>query len=211
MSWATTLRGCWGSMSTTADQTLRLFVAVELDEGVRRALAALQDDLRRRGLADLRWVRPEGVHLTLKFLGETPADKLPAIQGALTAAVAGIAPQRLRLGELGTFGSRHGPQVLWVDLEGDVAELARLARRVDEALEPLGFAREKREFAAHLTLARVRPQSAREAGRLLAEALPAVRAPDGEAAVREVSLMRSTLGPGGAVYERLATFPLTTR
>ena len=189
-------------------ETLRLFVAVELDEDVRQALAALQAELRRRGLAELRWVRPEGVHLTLKFLGETPADKLPAIQEALAAAVAGIAPHRLRLGPLGTFGNRRGPQVLWVDLEGDAATLARLQRRIDEALAPLGFAREKREFAPHLTLARVRPQSARAAGRVCADVLPQMRPSEREVEVSEVSLMRSTLGPGGAVYERLATFPL---
>ncbi|HEU4759114.1 MAG TPA: RNA 2',3'-cyclic phosphodiesterase, partial [Dehalococcoidia bacterium] len=145
----------WPARNRGVPEILRLFVAVELGEGVRRALAALQDDLRRRGLTDLRWVRPEGIHLTLKFLGETPTEKVADIQEALAAEVAGVAPHWLRLGKLGTFGDRRGPQVLWVDLEGDVSRLAQLQRRIDQALAPLGFPRERREFAPHLTLARV--------------------------------------------------------
>ena len=187
---------------------LRLFVAVELGEDVARSLAALQLELRQQGLEELRWVRPEQVHLTLKFLGETPAEKVAAIRAALAQAVEGVAPHRLCLDGLQTFGDRRGPQVLWLDLQGEVADLARLQRRVDEALEPVGFTRERREFVAHLTLARVRPQSARAMARALDAALAAVRPPQGEVEVREIALMRSVLGAGGPIYDRLASFPL---
>ena len=193
---------------TGPSELLRLFVAVELPEQVREALVALQADLRRRGLGSLRWVRPEGIHLTLKFLGETPSDRLPAIRQALAESVKGVPAHRLWLGSLGTFGNRRGPQVLWVDLEGDLEPLRLLQRQVEQALEMAGFPRERREFAPHLTLARVRPESARALARRIAEALQAVRAAQGEMEVREVSLMQSTLQAGGAVYQQLAAFSL---
>ncbi len=190
---------------------LRLFVAVELGEEALRALASLQDALRRRGLDGLRWVRPEGVHLTLKFLGETPAERVPAIQEALGEAVSGTPPHVLRLNGLGTFGSRRSPRVLWVGLEGDLEDLRRLQGRVEAALARLGFPREDRAFSPHLTLARVRPENAAALSEPIARAIEAAPAPEASIAVRDVVLMRSTLGPGGAVYDRLAAFPLTVK
>ncbi len=188
-------------------EELRLFVAIELEEPVLRALGAAQAELRRHGLGSLRWVRPEGVHLTLKFLGETPADRVPAIRQALAAAVKGVAPHALSLGAMGTFGGRN-PRIVWVDVAGDVETLRGVQARVDTSLQPLGFPRESRRFSPHLTLARVRPETAREMAGPIAKALEAVMPPVAEIPVREVSLMRSRLGPGGAAYERLATFPL---
>ena len=195
-------------MATAHSELLRLFVAVELPDEVREALAALQADLRRRGLDGLRWVRPEGIHLTLKFLGETPSHKLPAIQAALAESVKGVPPHRLSLGAPGTFGSSRRPQVLWVDLVGDLTPLGRLQHQVEGALAAISFPREKRQFAPHLTLARVRPQSARALAPRLAEAVAAVQPPSGTIEVQELSLMHSRLQPGGAVYERLAAFAL---
>ena len=189
----------------------RLFVAVELPDEIRAALAALQDELRRHVPEGLRWVRPEGIHLTLKFLGETPAERLSAIQQALEQAAGASRPHTLSLGGLGTFGSGSRPQVLWIALDGDVEELGALQQQVEGGLEPLGFSRERRPFAPHLTLARVRPESARAAAAPLRGVLEAVRPPRGEMQVRELALMRSFLRPGGAVYRAVATFPLGGR
>ena len=183
-------------------------MAIELGVEMREALADLQAELRRRGLERLRWVRPEGIHLTLKFLGETPSDKLPAIREALAESVKGVPPHRLSLGSLGAFGNRRGPQVLWVELKGDLAPLRQLQGQLEPALEAAGFPREKRELAPHLTLARVRPESARALAPLIAKALQEVQPLRNEMEVREVSLMRSSLGPEGAAYERLAAFAL---
>ncbi len=195
-------------MTAGPGEPLRLFVAVELSQPVREALAELQAQLRHRQLDSLRWVRPEGIHLTLKFLGETPSDRLPVIHEALAESVKGVPPHRLSLGSLGTFGSRRGPQVVWVDLEGDLEFLGLLRQRVEQALTAAGFARERRGFAPHLTLARVRPESARGLAPRIAEALPVVQVPRAELEVRELSLMRSTLQTGGAVYQRLSAFAL---
>ena len=189
----------------------RLFIAVELPHELRAALAALQEELRRHVSEGLRWVRPDGIHLTLKFLGETPAGSVPAIQQAIARAAAAAAPHTVALGGLGTFGSVNRPQVLWIALTGDVEELSVLQQQVEGGLEPLGFSREQRPFAPHLTLARVRPESARAVAAPLREALDAVRPPLARLDVREVSLMRSFLRLGGAVYQAVATFPLGGR
>jgi 2'-5' RNA ligase len=190
------------------DQLPRLFVAVDLPEEVREALHRLQSDLRQRELSGLRWVRPEGVHLTLKFLGETPAERVPAIEGALATALLGTEPFRLALGAPGTFGGRRGPRVVWLDITGDVQRLRGLQAAVEGAMVGVGFAPEERQYSPHLTLARVpqppRPGTAERVSR----ALEAVEPPRVEFEVREIVLIRSRLQPGGAVYERLAGFPL---
>lgn len=194
-------------MTPEPEQELRLFVAIELGAEVCRALGALQRELRNRGLDRLRWVRPEGIHLTLKFLGETPADRLPAIEAALEPAVAGVPPHELFLGRLGTFGGRN-PRVVWVSVEGKVEPLKRLHEQVEAAMGELGFPPEDREFRPHLTLARVRPEGARQVARALVEAVGSVAVPAIPIVVRELSLMQSRLGPGGAVYTRLNAYPL---
>ena len=190
------------------DERLRLFVAIDLPEDVREALRRLQTDLCRDDLPGLRWTRPEGVHLTLKFLGETPATSLAAIEGALARAVRGVPAFRLALGAPGTFGGRRGPRVLWVDLEGELQPLQQLQSAVERELAAAGFAPEEREFSPHLTLARV-PQPPRPGlAERVARALEAVAAPRGEFEATELVLMRSRLQPGGAVYSRVATFSL---
>ena len=186
---------------------LRLFVAIELNDEVREALGWLQAELRSRGLEKLRWVRPEGIHLTLKFLGETPAQKVPLIQEVLVSAVEAAPAHELALGAIGTFGGKN-PRVLWIDLKGDLDVMLGLQERADSALAEIGFPRERRKFAPHLTLARVRPEIAHEMAGPLAHAIRTAEPPTATVAVREVSLMRSILGPGGVVYERIAVFPL---
>ena len=190
------------------DERLRLFVAIDLPEDVRESLGRLQTDLRRHDLSGLRWTRPEGVHLTLKFLGETPATSLAAIEGALARAVRGVPSFRLALGAPGTFGNRRGPRVLWVDVEGELQPLQQLQAAVERELAAAGFAPEERGFSPHLTLARV-PQPPRPGlAERVARALEAVAAPRGEFEATELVLMRSSLQPGGAVYSRVAAFPL---
>jgi len=191
-------------------EQLRLFVAVELGDAALRALGQLQPALREHGLGlpALRWVRPEGVHLTLKFLGGVDSSRRPEIERALGEAVGGVAPHELALGRLGTFGSKGAPRVLWVDLDGDVDALRGLQLQVEERLAPLGFPAESRRFSPHLTLARVREGAEREVAGPIAQAIEGVGVPEGRIAVRELSLMRSQLQAGGAVYTRLAAFPL---
>ena len=183
---------------------LRLFIAIELPATVRQRLADVSNELRAMGLERLRWVKPENIHITLKFLGETPAESQPQIEDALRAAAEGVAPHELTLGALGKFGGRQTPRVLWVDVRGDVDALKALQKRVDARIAPLGFPADERPFAAHLTLARVPQDLAKKVARPLSDAIDAVKVPDPPIPVREVVLMRSELRPDGPVYTRLA-------
>ncbi|MBI2724042.1 MAG: RNA 2',3'-cyclic phosphodiesterase [Chloroflexi bacterium] len=192
-------------------QMLRLFVAIELPEDVRRALAEsmamLQDALRTD---ILRWVRPEGMHLTLAFLGAVARDRVPGIDQALAAAARTRRAFTLQPDGLGSFGGRTRVRVVWVGLAGDTAALADLAAAVAGALAPLGFPPEQRPFNAHLTLARVRDDAARDERERLHDALSRTGAPEFPLMrATDVSLMQSTLNRGGAIYHRLFGYPLS--
>jgi 2'-5' RNA ligase len=192
-----------------SEPTLRLFVACELPSEMKAALASLQEALRKKGAPRLRWVRSEGIHLTLKFLGAVPQEKVAAIREALAPTVQGIPSLALSLAEVGTFGDRRGPRVVWVGTQGDLEPLARLQQRVEKALEPLGFPPERRAFSPHLTLARVPDSMGSSERHTLKELAKAIEVPSAPAVtIGELSLMRSILGPGGAVYERVAAFTL---
>lgn len=193
---------------------LRLFVACELPDAVRQALGRLQSELRKLGAGALRFVRPEGIHVTLKFLGNVDEQRVGKIGDALVGAIEPFAFD-LRPATLGGFPStslRAGGgsrlRVVWVGLDGDVDALGALAGRVEGALVPLGFPAERRPFAAHLTLARVRDTASAQERRTLSELVERYRpAPMPSMILTRVVLMRSVLGPGGSRYHRLATFP----
>ncbi len=186
--------------------SLRLFVACELSDEIRAALARVQDELRNSGAGRLRWVRPEGIHITLKFLGQVESERVPEVTAALASV---IEPFRLRLApaRLGGFGGVR-IRVVWIGVDGDTDGLASIAQRVERALTPLGFPPERRPFDPHLTLARVPDRMpAAERGSLAAlvrdyrvQSLPSM-------IVTSVSLIQSVLGPGGSVYHNVATFP----
>jgi RNA 2',3'-cyclic 3'-phosphodiesterase len=197
--------------SEALEPRLRLFVALELPDAWLKALSATQDELRRRveggPCPRLRWVRPEGIHLTLKFLGSVEADRREVIEGALAAIEPGLFRFSLSLGAPGSFGDRRGPRVIWAGLEGDLDRLGALASAVEGALSPLGFPTEARAFNPHLTLARVPDDFPASARRELSSQVERLSAPRVAAmSVQGLSLMRSHLGRGGARYERLAYF-----
>ena len=188
-----------------AEPALRLFVAVELPEGVRSALsetiAALRSELR----GPYRWVEPGSIHLTLKFLGDVAPGRVGALSAALREAVAPMAPIRLRLEGAGMFPDGRSPRVLWAGVGGETPALDALRDAVEAAMVGAGEAPDPRAFRAHLTLARVRARLAPEEAGSLAERLRAVRYGDATGfCVGDVSLMRSELRQAGAVYTRLA-------
>ena len=192
------------------EHTLRLFVACELPQEARDGLGRVQAGLREQGAGRLRWVRPEGIHLTLKFLGAVAPDTAERIVEALGAAIVEPFALHLHFDRVGSFGGRMRLRVVWVGLAGDVEELSALAETVEGALKPLGFPRENRPFAPHLTLARVPDDMGIEERSRLADLIAAYKLPPlPEMSISEVSLMQSFLLPGGARYEQRATFPVT--
>lgn len=132
---------------------LRLFVAVPLPEELKDTLAQ-QTALWKKGSFFQTWVHPQDYHLTLKFLGETPAGLLPPLKEALHTVARKHAPFSLTLEGMGTFGQLRRPRILWLGVKGEGAALASLQRDVEEELATLGFKKEERPFRPHLTLAR---------------------------------------------------------
>lgn len=190
-------------------ESIRAFIAVELPGEVASFLARLQDDLRKREQAPVKWVHPESIHLTLKFLGNIDARKVDAVAAAISGAAKGIGPLRLRLGAPGAFPNLRAPRVICIGLEGQTEELSNLHRNIDSALVPLGFSPEKRRFSPHLTLGRVRDKAAPNEWRLLGEAVSTLKVETSLAfEAMAVSLMRSTLTREGAIYDRLASAAL---
>lgn len=175
---------------------IRCFVAAELPGEVREDLRRLQDRLRRRNV-DVRWLRPESMHLTVRFLGELEPDLYEAIVGVLREPLAGQ-PCKLRGCGLGTFPGRGRARVLWVGLGGDTPQLARAALEVEARLESVGVPRDLRPFRPHLTLARARGPSGM---RGLASALEQDRDYEGPSFdVGSLTLFESRLRPGGAEH-----------
>lgn len=190
-----------------SDALIRTFVAVELPEDVKRALARTISLLRERAATpDIKWVSADNIHITLKFLGETPASRIDAIRDSLAPVCAAASPMRLVIAGLGSFPPGRSPRVVWAGLEGDTGALSALARGVEQALAPLGFAPEMRAFTPHLTLARVRPEATAQAQTGVSEAIAHTHAPQHHAfEATAAAIMRSRLMPTGAQYTRLAS------
>ncbi len=185
-------------------ERVRSFIAILLSDDVRAAVAAEIARLRPLG-PRVSWVSPPNLHLTLKFLGELPADALEQVREGLAEAVAGPAPFSLHFGGLGAFPDLTRPRVLWVGVDEGSPAAQALQARVDAALTRRGFPKEERPFSPHLTIGRVREL------RGLAPLQQAIgqdaRLDFGRLEVAGLSLMKSDLSPAGARYTELATFP----
>ena len=176
---------------------VRAFVALELDPRLREAIGELQARLRPR-CGGIRMTRPEGIHLTLRFLGDTSAAQIDTLRPLLAAAAADCPPAEARVAELGTFPERGSPRILWLGLDVPSA-VFDLQRACERAARTAGFEREERPFRAHLTLGRWRDRAPR----------PDLPPADlGPTRLETLVLFRSDLRPGGAVYTPLAQFAL---
>jgi RNA 2',3'-cyclic 3'-phosphodiesterase len=182
---------------------VRLFVALDVPEAVRAALIELTERLKKT-CPGARWVRLEGAHITLKFIGEVSSEKFEEIRRAL-GAVSHFDPVTVHFAGLGFFPNPRRPRVFWAGVEGG-APLAQLAAAIEMKLEPLGIVPEKRAFHSHLTLARFEsPQESRR----LAPAVEALGSPEfGNDTFSEFHLYQSVLKRGGAEYTRLVSYPL---
>ena len=194
---------------TDGTDEVRAFVAVLLGDAVRRPLVALLT--RASALpCDVKWVEVANLHVTVKFLGNVASTALPAIGQALTEVARVTCPFEVTVAGLGTFPPRGVPRVVWVGLTANRAEaLSSFASSVDAALSSIGYPREDRPFAAHVTIGRVRSPRGQADLKAFIENESAFRA--GRQSVPEVALMRSDLCPNGPVYTKLAAFSLGGR
>ena len=184
--------------------TIRSFIAIELPEEITETIRKIAAGFRRYKL-NIRWVRPENVHLTLKFLGEISQDDVEPITDALMAAAERTGAIRLMAQGIGVFPGIKRPRVVWIGVGGDVVPLREFQLCIEQGLEPFGFPREKRPFRAHLTVGRVKGnldknillQAIERLGHLETDPFTA----------RSVVLFRSDLRKTGAVYTKLMEVP----
>jgi 2'-5' RNA ligase len=193
---------------TGTDDVQRVFIAVQVPTAAKQELGKLIDGLALEYSRDVRWVAPEGIHLTLKFLGNVEASRISSVIESMGAAAKGTGPFRLQVSGLGTFPNAARPRVLWAGVTGDLEPLLELQQRVENAMAGLGFAKDRQCFNPHLTLGRVRDRvspanrqgiGAAFSGQGLASPEPWL--------VEEVFLVQSRLGPQRATYSDLAARP----
>ena len=177
----------------------RAFIAFPLPRRVLDYFAGVQHCLAAQGIR-ARWVRPEGMHLTLKFLGRLVPEKIDAVAALLDTVAARYTPLQLTALGLGGFPNRGRPRILWAGIEGQSMRLGCLQQDIETGLAPLGWSKEKRPYKGHLTLARAKGRRPfeRHIRELLAQCEP--NEPVGFVADK-LTLYRSRLRPGGAVYD----------
>lgn len=188
----------------------RLFIAVPLPKSLLKGLGEVQYRLQGKvPHRSVRWVTAEGIHLTLKFLGDTPRDRIPTIQEALTVVARNAPACELTVEGLGCYPSPRRPRVIWVGVQEPTGRLKALWKAVEEAMGAIGYRPERHGFSPHLTLGRVRRRVSSEDLQQIGEAIA------GTAADRlavftadHFELIRSVLKPTGAEYTTLATFRL---
>jgi RNA 2',3'-cyclic 3'-phosphodiesterase len=186
------------------NESVRSFIAVPVPESVRASIASFIAPLRRLD-ADVKWVRPESLHLTLKFLGDADPGRLDAVGGSVEKALEDERAFGLRLGGTGFFPNATRPSVLWIGVTAGAEALSRLAEAVETAAAASGFEREQRPFSAHLTIGRVRSPRGVEA---LASRLSSAGYASEPFPAVSVRLMKSDLQRTGAVYSTLRTIQL---
>ena len=183
---------------------MRLFLGIGLDRSLRESLGGAVEELRA-ARAPIRWVKPENLHLTLKFLGDTEEGKAASLASALKEAVREIWAFELTVQGAGVFPGRSRPRVVWVDVQEPSGTLAKLWGLVEEVTGSMGWKRERRGFSPHITLGRVKGNINL---RQLADRVDALEGRHwGSQESRQLTLFRSHLSPGGVRYEVVRNFP----
>jgi 2'-5' RNA ligase len=185
-------------------ELIRTFICIEIPGTIRQQIEELQNKLKSLD-AEVSWVRTSNIHLTLKFLGNVSQPKARDVCAAMERASRGRQPIDIEVSGTGCFPSLRSPRVLWVGFTNLSERLEQLQEAIEDELARLGFPREKRSFAPHLTIGRFRSQRNAHA---LVEAMMVAGIKPVKFQAREIIVMRSNLKPTGAVYMRQATIPL---
>jgi len=180
-------------------ETLRTFIALELPDIVREKLVEIQRRFMQR-TAGVRWVKPDAMHLTLKFLGATREDQVSGVAGVLEQTASGVAPFVVDVAGIGAFPNARNPKVIWAGISFDT-RLAGFQEQLETGLARIGFPKEKRSFAPHLTLGRVREGAARKELSSIIDEYGNENI--GRVEASRVIFFRSELMPSGPVYSVL--------
>lgn len=189
---------------------MRTFIAIELPQAIRDSLAWLQGQLKISG-ADVKWVEPQNIHLTLKFLGEVDDKTLEKVTKILEEIAQEECAFYIRLSSLGAFPKINFPRVIWVGVDKGDTEAKKIACALEGRAAKIGFTKENRPFSSHITLGRVRSGINRDK---LTESLTNLvdyfRKDTPESLVTKITLFKSTLTPKGPIYEPLKEIHLRT-
>lgn len=181
-------------------EMIRSFIAIELPESLHKELADLQKILKKSN-ADVKWVNPENIHITLKFLGNCAPEQIKDIQKLLDDFTKGLIPFPIKVKAIGAFPKLDFPRVIWVGIDEPTGKLKEIAQNLDNAVSKLGFEKENREFTAHLTLGRVRSPKNKDKLKELIVKTPFASSIDIKA--DKIVLFKSTLTPAGSTYTKL--------
>ena len=184
---------------------MRAFIAVEIPQAIKEGMTSVRDRLKSAGV-DAGWSRPEGVHLTLKFLGELSEARVPEIMRALALALGDTEQFRLGVEGVGVFPNPASARVVWFGLTGDIKALVALRSAVEQAMAGLGIERDVRPYTPHLTLGRIKLIRKRDPWLKGLEGVRNSKLPGFD--VTAVGLIRSELRPTGAVYWELGRVAL---
>ena len=200
-------------MSASASH-FRAFIAIEVPQGARQILAEAVRELADQVPGSVRWVDAQGIHLTLKFLGDTPTQDAGEIIEALRSPVNQISTFPLKLSGLGVFPNARRPRVLWAGVEGQQDSLVSLQQSVEDVLTTMNFSAERQAFSPHLTLGRVRDRISPGARRRIIQAMsaasPASKVVSEPWMVEQVRLFRTTFTPQGSIPTSMGAVPLAT-
>jgi 2'-5' RNA ligase len=189
-------------------ETIRTFIAFELPENIANAISEVQEQLKKSGLK-MRWVKPENIHLTIKFLGNIPTSAIEKVDRAITQSAQRVEPLLLCVKGLGVFPNMRRPRILWAGISGKIDSLLKLHNGIEDNLEPIGFPRENRPFKGHLTLGRAKSKIDPHR---LSGAMEAFRDFESEPFVADrLILFQSELKPNGAVYRMMLVRPLSDK
>ena len=188
---------------------VRSFIDIDLPAGVRAELTSLEDKLKARRHPFVKWVDPENIHLTLKFLGDVASDSMPQIVEAMSRLAKSHSTFKLQVAGTGAFPNWQRPQVVWVGVGGELDRLNSLQKGLESVLSPLGFPSESRPFSAHLTVGRLRDRVTPDDRRRFAGFAQTVEFKTSLSfEVSTIRLMRSQLTPAGPIYSELAAAKL---
>ncbi len=185
-------------------EQIRSFIAIELPDKLKLRLGQLEAQLKSDKQPWVKWVNPNSIHLTLKFLGNIAPDKSSEVTRAMEEAAQEIPPFHLEIKVLGVFPNLKRVQVVWVGISGEVDKLSKLQQRIESNLARLGFAPESRPFTPHLTLARLRNQASSDERQRFGQLIADTKFEVGTIKVDAISLMRSQLTREGAIYSRIS-------
>ena len=186
---------------------IRSFLAFELPTEIKEVLNRVYVEMSRSPL-DVRWVRTEGIHLTVVFMGDIPESNISPMGGQIGGVCAGYGPFTISLKNMGCFPNSRNPRVLWIGVEGDLERMSRFRDEIQRKLVPFGIQEEKRDFRPHLTLGRFKKPGKKvaETEKLLLN-YKGLTSP--ACSLKELIFFKSDLRPGGAVYTKMRSFPLS--